>query len=146
MKIEIRKEVREYILDEVNKTLARLGISENVKETKEYDNTYEGLRHYQFESAPIRQMPMMFEKVIVKGYMVAVEQNNDSPYFNLAKNNDIIIVTLDYGYSLFDRGTNGCHIGRMLFAVKKDMPETFEDWAGEDGRSFYVRKLRGLEI
>lgn len=146
MKIEIRKEIREYILGEINTTLARLGVSENVKETTEYDNTYEGLLHYQFESAPIRQFPMMFKNVIVKGYLVAVEQKDDSPYARFANDCDIVLVHLDYSYQHFDMGSNGCHIGSMVFAIKKNLPEKFEDFAGKDGRDYFVYKLKGLTI
>ena len=145
MKKEIRKEIREFILNDVNMTLARLGISDPVQETRKYENKYDDTLQYKFESGPIRQMPMMFKKVVVEGYIVAVEQA-DSRFANWAEDNDIIVVSLEYRYKNFDMGENGCTIGRIIYAVKKQLPEIFEDFAGEDGREYYVRRIDGLKI
>lgn len=73
---QIRKDIREYILNDVNFTLARLGISEQVVETCEYDTL-----DYLFQSAPIRQMPVMFKRLVVDGYMVSVEVKDEKDEF-----------------------------------------------------------------
>lgn len=146
MKIEIRKEIREFILNDVNESLARLGISESMRETVEREIKYSDTIHYEFESAPIRQMPMMFKKLIVKGYMVAVKVEEDSRFAKLAEKNDLVIVNIDYRYQHFDMGENGCSVGRIIYAVKKDLPATFESYGDEDGRSYYVHRIEGLTI
>lgn len=146
MKIEIRKEIREYILSHVNETLARLGVSEQVKETKESTDRHNDAMLYGFESPAIRQMPMMFKKVYVDGYMVSVEIKEGDRLEWLAKENDIVVVNLNYRWNSFRGGFNGTEIGRMIFAVKKDLPKKFENWGSIDSRETYVRKIEGLNI
>lgn len=143
---KIRDEIRDYLLTDVNRTLARLGVSEEVKETMIYEDKYRDRLKYSFESAPIRQLPMMFAKVIVDGYMVATELEEGSRFARWSAKHDIVVVSVDYRYELFDGGTNGCSIGRIIYAVKKNLPERFDDFAGIDGRQSYVQKLEGLII
>lgn len=148
MKIEIRKEVRDYILNDVNTTLARLGVSERVNETEERVDKFSDRLEYMFKSAAIKQMPMMFKKLYVYGHMVCENfaKNESHRFFNLAQNNDIVIVTFSYGYDHFEGGSNGCDIGYMVYAVNKNLPKSFETDFTEDGRSWFVRKIEGLSI
>ena len=140
MKAEIRKQIREYILSDVNQTLARLGVSEKVVETKER-NSLLGNIHYDFESPAIHQMPMMFKKVYVDGYMTAVEIKSDRDrFYELTDENDIVVVNLSYRFKSFEGGSNGTEIGRVIYAVSKELPEHFVC-----GRN-YVQKIEGLLI
>lgn len=146
MKVEIRNDVREYILSEVNMTLARLGVSEQVKETKEFENKYNDLLEYQFGSAPIRQMPMMFKRLTVDGYMVAIMPKDEKDrFYKVRDTHYIIVVNVGYSCSHFDGGRNGCDIGRMVFLVDRDLPKSFdeENWIMPDT---YIRKVEGLTI
>ena len=141
MKKEIRKDVREYILSQVNETLARLGVSEKVVETKEWTDRYDSVLHYHFESAPIRQTPMVFKKLVVEGYMVAIELKEGDRLYEYTDENELVVVNLEYSWQSFNRGTNGTEIGRMIFAVSKKLPK-------EDSKylEYSVEKLDGLSI
>ena len=147
---EIRKEIREYILRDVNMTLSRLGVSEPVKEKSEWIDKYNDSLHYEFESAPLRQIPMVFKKLEVDGYLVSLEiKKEDDRYYKLSQNNDIIVANFDYFYEHFDGGSNGCKIGRMIYSVKKNLPKSFEsDYSDnmDDVCELYVRKIKGMEI
>jgi len=145
MKKEIRKDVREYILSRVNETLARLGVSEKVVETNEWEDKYRDKLHYNFESAPIKQMPMMFKRLVVSGHLVSVETKEDDRFFKVSQQNDIVVAVFGYEYNHFGGGSNGCDIGRMVFAVSKDLPKSFESEMG-DVADVYIRKLEGVTI
>ena len=140
MEKEIRKDIRDYILSEVNGTLARLGVSEDVVETKESEDKYNKTLHYCFDSAPIRQMPKMFKTVIVNGYMVSLEVSEGDDYFEEYEDHDVVVVYLGYKYHNFNGGYNGTDIGRMIFLVSRDLPERIKE------HSYYVYKANGLEI
>ena len=147
MKKEIRKEIREYILNQVNQTLGRLGISEDVKETTVYEGRYNDKLQYEFRSAPIKQMPVMFETLVVNGYMTVVEQKEDDRLYEWSKENDIVVVNLIYSYHHFGGGSNGCDIGQMTFSVSKELPKEFKKSPlHSDSRYYYVRKIDGLTI
>ena len=146
MKNEIRNDVREYILSEVNMTLARLGVSEQVRETLVRDEKYENIIRYQFESAPIRQMPMVFKKLTVGGYMAVITPTDEKHrYYKASEKYHVVFVKLDYRYDLFDGGSNGCGIGYMVFLVDKELPKSFEEdsWIRPE---VYIRKVEGLNI
>ena len=147
MKKEIRKDVREYILSQVNETLARLGVNEKVVETREYTPRHQQDRiYYEFESAPIRQMPMMFKKLVVCGHVISIEVKDGDKYWKAQENGfQIVIAHFQYSYDHFDGGSNGCEIGRMVFLVDPEAPETFESDFGNVA-NLYVRKVQGLEI
>lgn len=70
---EIRKDVRDYILSCANETLARLGVNEKVKEVANVDLYVQTPGVYEFESSPIRHMPMMFKELKAVGCIMAVE-------------------------------------------------------------------------
>lgn len=147
MKIEIRQDIREYILSEVNTVLARLGVSEVVYETKVNEGRLKDKLQYEFETAPIRQSPMIFKKLYLSGYMVAVEiKEEDSRFYHLTDENDIVVVNLGYYWESFRGGSNGTELGRMIYAVSKVLPEDFRKDDGLDRLSYYVRKLEGLKL
>lgn len=139
----IRKDVREYILAEVNATLERLGISEPLEEQKEYTRKGEENVRYLLESKPIKQMPVMFKRLVVDGSMYQYFPQEKDRLFEIAKARDIIEVCVGYDYNHFGGGHNGCDLGTMIFVVKREIPETLEDY---EDMSFYVRRYQGLEI
>ena len=136
MKIEIRKEIRDYILNDVNQSLARLGVSEKVSETRESYVKYTDELVYKFRSPSIRQYPVVFKDLYVTGDMTALSDNDKNALFTT------VIVRLEYEWSNFDRGTNGCELGRVWYNVEKELPEKLEP----DRVMFYVHKESGLEI
>ena len=149
MKKEIRKDVRDYILSEVNVLLSRLGVNEGVKETGEKYWKNSDKLDYNFKSAPVRQTPMLFKKLYVEGYMVSVDIKDDKDrFYGWTDENDIIVVRLEYSWESFSRGSNGTDIGRLVYAVSKELPETFESKyrSVEETAGMYVTKLEGIEI
>jgi len=127
-------------------TLARLGVSEQVKDTEVFENKHQDLLLYRFESAPIRQMPMMFEKLVVDGFMVAITPKDEKDrYYKASEKYYVVSVNLDYKYDHFDGGSNICSIGRMVFLVDKELPKSFDEnkWAKPD---MFIRKVEGLSI
>ena len=144
MKIEIRKEIREYILEDVNMTLRRLGISEQVKETKEWTDRHDTRIKYNFESPAINQMPVMFKKLIVVGDIEAYEpkvKEGEEP-----KSYYEVVVRLEYSYNHFGGGSNGCSIGYVYYNINKDVPEDLTDTGFGNPYQYYVRKVKGLDI
>lgn len=147
MKIEIRKEIREFILEDVNLTLARLGVSEKAAETNECECNHGSTLHYEFETPAIHQVPMMFKKTYVEGYIVGIEIKDEKDrLYGWSKEHDIVVVNLDYRWKSFSGGSNGTEIGRIVYAVKRDLPENIEEWRGWDACEYYVRKIEGLTI
>ena len=146
MKKEIRKDVREYILSKVNESLSRLGVSEKVVDTKEFEDRCQGTLHYEFESSPIRQSPMLFKELFVKGYMVSIEEKEDSSLYEQSLENDIVVVNIEYAWKSFRGGSNGTDLGRMIFFVKKKLPESFKDKTWGNSAEVYIYKYEGLEI
>ena len=132
--MEIRKEIRERILSEVNESLARLGISEPLVETEAYKDKQGNVQHYNSMTAPIKQMPKMFKQLFVVGQMEAYESKDPKRVE--------VCVRLDYAYNHYNSGSNGCDLGRVYFTVDKDLPKEIE----AEHAWWYVRKTRGLEI
>lgn len=139
MKKEIRKDIRDYILEQVNESLARLGVSEKVVEVREKESRSGEKVVYEFESAPIRQTPVMFRKLYIGGYMTAYESSDPNKHIEVS-------VRLDYWYDLFNGGSNGCSIGWIHFVyLEERLPESFESDFG-DLAANYIIKRKGLEI
>ena len=147
MKIEIRQEIREYILSDVNMMLARLGVSESAYLTVERVDKYNDTMLYDFVTPSVKQFPVMFKKTYIDGYMVAIEIKDEKDrYYEWSKENDIIVVWLYLRWESFRGGSNGTELGRVIYSVSKDLPKEFKIWAGHDSRENYVRKLEGLEL
>ena len=144
MKIEVRKEVRDSILNDVNQTLSRLGISEELKETDVCD--YGKRTVYNFETPAIKQMPVMFKELKVKGYISfrepEVKENETVPPYYEA------YVELEYRYKHFYGGSNGCDIGFVIYLVDKDIPEEVSQFSfvEDDPYMVFIRKSRSLKI
>ena len=131
--VKLSKEVRDYVLSEVNETLARLGVSESIT-TLEEKTARNGDTYYRGVSAPIRQMPKMFKKLVVVCEVNTIVHE----YYETTE----LWVSLKYAYEHYDGGSNGCDIGNMWFEVKNDMPNDVD----AENVWIYVRRKLGLEI
>lgn len=131
--VKLSKEVRDYVLSEVNETLARLGVSESIT-TLEEKTARNGDTYYRGVSAPIRQMPKMFKKLVVVCEVNTIVHE----YYETTE----LWVSLKYVYEHYDGGSNGCDIGNMWFEVKNDMPNDVD----AENVWIYVRRKLGLEI
>lgn len=122
---EISKHVINYILEDVNVSLSRLGISEPLVEIELLgDKNYR-----QFETAPIKLSPMIFKKIYVVGTLFLEEKEN----------NDFIMLSLRYSWTSFGGGSNGTELGSVVYRVEKKIPEN-------DDLSYYIKKERGIGI
>lgn len=122
---EISKHVINYILEDVNVSLSRLGISEPLVEIELLgDKVYR-----QFETAPIKLSPMIFKKINVVGTLFLEEKEN----------NDFIMLSLRYSWASFGGGSNGTELGSVVYRVEKNIPEN-------DDLSYYIKKERGIGI
>ena len=131
--VKLSKEVRDYVLSEVNETLARLGVSESIT-TLEEKTARNGDTYYRGVSAPIRQMPKMFKKLVVVCEVNTIVHE----YYETTE----LWASLKYAYEHYDGGSNGCDIGNMWFEVKNDMPNDVD----AENVWIYVRRKLGLEI
>ena len=132
MKItEIRKEIIAFILADINLSLSRLGVSEKVEIVEKKDS---GIA---LASKPIKQMPMMFREVTVKGSINIVKDDS----IKVSEDQYLIGVGLDYRTEAFNGGRNGCEIGYIVYKVDS-MPEEL----GEGEIRYYIRKVRRIEI
>lgn len=112
MKItEIRKEVIDFIVDDINLSLSRLQVSEKVKVTKISDKIIE------LNSDPIKQVPMMFKKVTVHGTMSVKDNVACFTEVSLKDNEHIIYVGLDFVTTRFDDGRNRHGIAFVIYKI-----------------------------
>lgn len=130
---EIRKEIIAFILADINLSLSRLGVSEKVEIVEKKDNTFV------LASKPIKQMPMMFKEVTVKGKINIVTDDS----IKVSEDQYLIGVGLDYRTEAFNGGRNGCEIGYIVYRADL-MPEDEE--LGEGEIRYYIRKVRRIEI
>lgn len=130
---EIRKEIIAFILADINLSLSRLGVSEKVEIVEKKDS---GIA---LASKPIKQMPMMFREVTVKGAMNIVKDDS----IKVSEDQYLIGVGLDYRTEAFNGGRNGCEIGYIVYRVDS-IPEDEE--LGEGEIRYYIRKVRRIEI
>ena len=144
MKTEIRKDVRDYILEQVSESLARLGVSEKVVEIEARER--DGRIWYNFRTAPIKQMPVLFKELVVCGEMVVALVKEDDYLYPATEKNDVVVVDIEYRWKTFRRGENGTELGRMIFLVKKELPESFYSKHFGSVASSYIDKFKGLEI
>ena len=122
---EIKKNIIDYILADVNLSLSRLGISEPLVEVELLgDKVYR-----QFETAPIKLSPMIFEKINVVGTLFLEEKEQ----------NDFIMINLRYSWRSFGGGSNGTELGSVVYRVEKKIPES-------DDLRYYIKKEHGIGI
>lgn len=130
---EIRKEIIAFILADINLSLSRLGVSEKVEIVEKKDS---GIA---LASKPIKQMPMMFREVIVKGAINIVKDDS----IKVSEGQYLIGVGLDYRTEAFNGGRNGCEIGYIVYKADS-IPEDEE--LGEGEIRYYIHKVRRIEI
>lgn len=129
--IELRKEVQEYILSELQNSVMRLGISAQLKLVVNKD--YRGIEYLAIESEKFQTQPVMFKEVWLDGVLEVLKEKEDA-YEVYAK--------LDYNWRSFTGGTNGTDLGKCYFEVDKELPEKLTS----ENVCYYVDKRRGIEI
>lgn len=134
MCITIRQEIREYIIEDINRSLNRLGIYEPLYE---YNCKSDGTdASYQVRTNSIRQMPVVFDELWIDGFM-AINAPEDKYNY--------VIVCLRFYYTLLNnRGSNGHELGSFCYRVAKELPDNLEIAKVEGFMPRYVHKVSGL--
>lgn len=128
---EIRQEFIAYILANINLSLSKLGVSENVEIEKTTDD------YMTLTSKPIKQIPMMFKKVTIDGTLYFPKDDS----VTLCEGDVLIEATLNFRTVTFGDGHNGTKIGYVRYRISA-APKDIEPHEVR----YYVRKIRGIEI
>ena len=129
--IELRKEVQEYILSELQNSVMRLGISAQLRTVVKKD--YRGQEYLTLESEKFQTQPVIFKEVWLDG-VISVTGEKENAFE--------VCVRLDYNWKSFTGGTNGTDLGRCFFEVDKDLPEKLTS----ENACYHVNKRGGIEI
>ena len=135
----LSNQVLDYIINDVETTIHRLGI--NAQLSIEVEKDYRGNEYEKLVSTSFQTMPMLFKDIRLDGN-IAIRDKVDAP-------NDFleVYIYLYYYYHTFDNGSNGHTLGRIVFEVDK---RTNEKMIENEGKSNYismiVRKVQSLEI
>ncbi len=130
----LNKQVLNYIINDVETTLHRLGI--NAQLSFEKRENYHGDRYEVLVSNSFQTTPMLFREIHIEG-SVNVSDKVGEPDKTI-----VISVGLRYQYKLFDGGGNGHTLGRIVFEADK----AFKDEKPCRYMSMVVRKVKSLEI
>ncbi len=130
--IDLREEVKDYILSEVQRSVMRLGI--NAQLSYVIKHNYRKNELLTIESTKFQTMPMMFKELMLVGDIYIADNTEEKDYTE-------ITINLEYRYTSFRGGHNGTELGRITFRLDKDMPKISSDMV-----KFYVRKVQGIEI
>ena len=135
----LSKQVLDYIINDVEINIHRLGI--NAQLSIEVEKDYRGNEYEKLVSTSFQTMPMLFKDIRLDGN-IAIRDKVDAP-------NDFleVYVYLYYYYHTFDNGSNGHTLGRIVFEVDKRTNEKMIENGGKSNYiSMIVRKVQSLEI
>ena len=135
----LSKQVLDYIINDVEITIHRLGI--NAQLSIEVEKDYRGNEYEKLVSTSFQTMPMLFKDIRLDGN-IAIRDKVDAP-------NDFleVYVYLYYYYHTFDNGSNGHTLGSIVFEVDKRTNEKMKESGKESNYiSMIVRKVQSLEI
>ena len=135
----LSKQVLDYIINDVETTIHRLGI--NAQLSIEVEKDYRGNEYEKLVSTSFQTMPMLFKEIHLEGN-IAIRDKVDAPDDFLE-----VHINLDYYYHTFDNGSNGHTLGRIVFEVDKRTNEKMKESGKESNYiSMIVRKVQSLEI
>ena len=135
----LSKQVLDYIINDVEITIHRLGI--NAQLSIEVEKDYRGNEYEKLVSTSFQTMPMLFKDIRLDGN-IAIRDKVDAPDDFLE-----VYVYLYYYYHTFDNGSNGHTLGRIVFEVDKRTNEKMKESGKESNYiSMIVRKVQSLEI
>lgn len=140
--MEIRKDIRDYIVSEVAQSLNRLAIYTSFTLEHEWTNRDGKVTSYVYNSEPIQHTPVIFKKLVVSLILEMQEISESSEYGNMTEKWYGLYVKIEYRYETFNSGSNGTDIGRMRFLIAKDS----EEQVFKQMPTLYVRKVSGIEL
>ena len=131
---DIYQNVREYIIEDINVSLSRLGISERIEEVGM------ATERYQLKTGNIRMTPMLFKELYVIGYMTIIEPKEGDRYYEDSEKYHVVLVSLDYRYINFGGGSNSHKLGRIIYYVDRDVR------MNSKRLNCYIEKIQGINI
>ena len=135
METKMNMNVLNYIVKDINLSVARLGINTQFAVVEKKD--YKGESYLAIESTSFQTMPMIFKRINLIGGIGVQDKGDDE--------NIIVAVRLDYKYQTFDDGSNGHRLGEVRYEVNKAYWETW-DGTKEEWTHFSIFKVRSLDI
>lgn len=134
--METNLNVLNYIVKDINLSVARLGINTqlSIVEKKDYKNK----PYLAIGSTPFQTMPIIFKTIKLNGYIYVLEDEKNE---NIVK----VVASLDYHYQTFDDGSNGHSLGRVQYEVDKEY-WTRQGDIDERYAQNYIDKTKGLSI
>lgn len=128
----LNKEIVNYIINDVELTIKRLGI--NVQLSIEQCEDYNHDKFDKIVSTSFQTMPMLFKEIHIEGDINVITRETE-------EDNCKVIINLDVRYTHFDGGTNGHNLGKITYLADKS-------YKGTDTRhiNMYVDKVKSLAI
>ena len=128
----LNKEIVNYIINDVELTIKRLGI--NVQLSIEQCEDYNHDKFDKLISTSFQTMPMLFKEIHIEGNVYVITRETEEDYCK-------VIINLDVRYTYFDGGTNGHELGKIMYIADKS-------YNGTDTKhiNMYVDKVKTLAI
>lgn len=128
----LNKEIVNYIINDVELTIKRLGI--NVQLSIEQREDYNHDKFDMIVSTSFQTMPMLFKEIHIEGNINVITKETEEDYCK-------VVINLDVRYTHFDGGTNGHKLGKIMYVVDKSHNGTDTKYL-----NMYVDKVRTLAI
>jgi hypothetical protein len=128
----LNKEIVNYIINDVELTIKRLGI--NVQLSIEQCEDYNHDKFDKIVSTSFQTMPMLFKEIHIEGDINVITRETE-------EDNCKVIIKLDVRYTHFDGGTNGHNLGKITYLADKS-------YKGRNTKhiNMYVNKVKSLAI
>ena len=128
----LNKEIVNYIINDVELTIKRLGI--NVQLSIEQCEDYNHDKFDKIVSTSFQTMPMLFKEIHIEGDINVITKETEEDYCK-------VIINLDVRYTHFDGGTNGHNLGKIMYLADKS-------YKGRNTKhiNMYVDKVKSLAI
>lgn len=128
----LNKEIVNYIINDVELTIKRLGI--NVQLSIEQCEDYNHEKFDKLISTSFQTMPMLFKEIHIEGDINVIANGTEEDYCK-------VIINLDVRYTYFDGGTNGYNLGKIMYVADKSYNGTNTKYI-----NMYVDKVKTLAI
>lgn len=128
----LNKEIVNYIINDVELTIKRLGI--NVQLSIEQCEDYNHEKFDKLISTSFQTMPMLFKEIHIEGDINVITRETEEDYCK-------VVINLDVRYTHFDGGTNGHNLGKIMYLADKS-------YKGRNTKhiNMYVDKVKSLAI
>lgn len=128
----LNKEIVNYIINDVELTIKRLGI--NVQLSIEQCEDYNHDKFDKIVSTSFQTMPMLFKEIHIEGDINVITRETEEDYCK-------VVINLDVRYTHFDGGTNGHNLGKIMYLADK-----FYKGRNTKHINMYVDKVKSLAI